>query len=124
MVAASGSVAGPVRDGRMRALATLQSSRLESFPDVPTLAEAGLHDMNIVNWFAIFVPVRTPADIRGRLESELLALQQDPSFTQKIKSLDFGPVGIGSQAFGRMLDDERKRWRDIIQAAGIKADLD
>ena len=124
MVAASGAVRSHVQSGRMKALATLQSTRLESFPDVPTLAEAGLANLNIVNWFAVFTPIKTPRDIQGRLEQELLGMQKDPGFTEKVKGLDFGPVGLGSQEFGALLEGERKRWRDIIQAAGIKAELE
>ena len=124
MVAASGAVRSNVQAGRMRALATLQSTRLNSFPDVPTLADAGLANLNIVNWFAVFSPIKTPRDIQARLEQELLAMQKDPAFTEKVISLDFGPVGIGSKEFTTLLEGERKRWRDIIQAAGIKAELE
>jgi tripartite-type tricarboxylate transporter receptor subunit TctC len=123
MIAASGAVKSHVRGGRMRPLATLQSSRLDAFPEVPTLAESGLTNMNIVNWFAIFTPMKTPQDINARLEKEVLELQKDPAFTQKIRDLDFAPLAMGSQEFARLLEEERKRWRDIIQAAGIKAEL-
>ncbi len=67
MVAASGAVRSNVQAGRMRALATLQSTRLHSFPDVPTMADAGLANLNIVNWFAVFTPIKTPRDIQARL---------------------------------------------------------
>ena len=124
MVAASGAVRAHVQAGRMKALATLQSTRLDSFPDVPTLAEAGLSNLNIINWFAVFTPMRTPREIQNRLEQDLLALQKDAGFTQKVRELDFGPVGLGSKEFASLLEGERKRWRDIIQAAGIKAELE
>lgn len=124
MVAASGAVRSHVQAGRMRALATLQATRLDSFPDVPTLAEAGLANLNIVNWFAVFTPIKTPREIQGRLEQELLGMQKDAAFTEKVKALDFGPVGLGAKEFGALLEGERKRWRDIIQAAGIKAELE
>ncbi len=124
MVAASGAVRSQVQGGRMKALATLQSTRLDSFPEVPTLGEAGLANLNIVNWFAVFTPMKTPRDIQTRLEQELLALQKDPGFVAKVKDLDFGPVGLGSKEFAVLLEGERKRWRDIIQTAGIKAELE
>ena len=124
MVAASGAVRSNVQAGRMRALATLQSTRLNSFPDVPTMADAGLANLNIVNWFAVFTPIKTPRDIQARLEQELLFMQKDPGFTEKVISLDFGPVGIGSKDFTVLLEGERKRWREIIQSAGIKAELE
>ncbi len=123
MVASSGASKAHVQAGRMRALATLQSARLESFPNIPTLAEAGLSNMNIVNWFGIFAPVKTPRDIQSRLEHELLAMQKDTAYTEKVKALDFGLVSMGTQEFLKLLEGERKSWRDIIQAAGIKADL-
>lgn len=123
MVQSSGAVKEYLRSGRLRAIATLESSRLEGFPDIPTLAEAGMANLNIVNWFGVFVPSRTPREIVERLERELLALQQEPGFVQKMKEQNYDPVAIGSREFARIIELERKRWRALIQAAGITASL-
>ncbi|MSQ51166.1 MAG: hypothetical protein EXR28_04695 [Betaproteobacteria bacterium] len=61
---------------------------------------------------------------QARLEQELLLMQKDPGFTEKVIGLDFGPVGIGSKEFTTLLEGERKRWHDIIAAASIKAELE
>jgi tripartite-type tricarboxylate transporter receptor subunit TctC len=124
MVQSSGAVKGYLRDARLRALATLESSRVEALPDVPTLAESGLANLNIVNWFGVLVPLKTPREIVDRLERELLALEKEPGFVQKMKELDYGPAVLGSREFGQIIENERRQWREVIQAADIKATLE
>ncbi len=123
MVQSSGAVKEYLRNGRLRAIATLESSRLEGLPEIPTLAESGMANLNIVNWFGVFVPSRTPREIIERLERELLALQRERGFVQKMKEQNYGPAAIGSREFARIIELERQRWRRVIQAAGITASL-
>ena len=82
---------------RLRALATLESTRLEAFPQLPTLAESGLKNLNVVNWYGVFAPARTPRDILARWEKELLALPQDATFVATAKGL---VVSIGGTRRG------------------------
>ena len=123
MVQSSGAVKAYLRDGRLRALATLESARLEALPEVPTLADSGLANLNILNWFGIFVPTKTPRDVIERLERELLVFEKDQAFVKKMKELNYDPVVRGSQELARIIDLERQQWRSVIQAAGIKAAL-
>lgn len=123
MVQSSGAVKDYLRDGRLRAIATLESSRVEALPDVPTLAESGLANLNIINWFGVFVPTKTAQEIVGRLERELLVLEKEPAFVQKMKELSYDPVVRGSQELARIIERERQQWRTVIQTAGIKAAL-
>ena len=83
-----------IRAGKLRALATLESTRLEAFPQLPTLAESGLKNLNVVNWYGVFAPARTPRDILARWEKELLALPQDPTFVARMREMSFDPIAL------------------------------
>lgn len=124
MVQSSGAVKGYVKEGRLRVLATLEASRIDTLPDAPTLAESGLSNLNIVNWFGVFVPARTPREVNDRLERELVALGKETAFVQKMKELDYDATVMGSRDFTQIIDNERKQWRAVIQSAGIKATLE
>ena len=119
LVQSAEAVKEHVKSGRLRALATLESTRLEAFPDVPTLAEAGLANLDIVNWYGLFMPAATPKDTQEFLERELLALGKDATFVRRMKEMSFDPLVIGAQEFNRMMAAERPQWTAAIKAAGI-----
>ena len=108
-----------IRSGRLRALATIESTRLEAFPDVPTLAESGLANLNIMNWYGAFVPAATPREIVEFWDRELLAVAKEPSFAKRMKEMSFDPVAFGSAEFTRMMAAERPQWTAVIKSAGI-----
>ncbi|MCC6475031.1 MAG: tripartite tricarboxylate transporter substrate binding protein [Burkholderiales bacterium] len=124
MVQSSGAVRNHLREGRLRAIATLESSRLESLPAVPTMADEGLENLGIVNWFGLFVPARTPADLIERLERETFALEKQAGFAEKMKQLDYDPVVRGGRELAGIIERERAQWRAVILSSGIKAKLE
>ena len=121
MVQSAGAVKEYLRDGRLRAVGTLESSRLETLPDIPTLADSGLANLNVINWYGVFVPQQTPREVVDTLEREMLTLPKNPDFVKKMKDLSFDPVVLGSREFTRMIHDERRQWKEVIKAAGIDA---
>lgn len=122
MVQSAGAVKEYLRDGRLRAVGTLESSRLETLPDIPTLADSGLANLNVINWYGVFVPHQAPREAVDVLEREMLALPKNPDFVRRMKDLSFDPVVLGSREFTRMIHDERRQWKEVIKAAGIKAE--
>ena len=119
LVQSAEAVKEHVKSGRLRALATIESSRLEAFPEVPTLAESGLANLNIMNWYGAFMPAATPRELVGFWEQELLAVAQDPAFARRMKEMSFDPVAFGTQEFARMMAAERPQWSAAIKSAGI-----
>jgi tripartite-type tricarboxylate transporter receptor subunit TctC len=122
MVQSAGAVKEYLRDGRLRALGTLEHSRIETLPTIPTLAEAGLANLNVINWYGVFAPAQTPRSVVDLLERELLTLPKDAGFVQKMKELSFDPMVMGSQDFTRLIGQERQQWRAVVKSAGIKID--
>ena len=115
------AVAPFLRAGKMRALATLDHSRLESLPDVPTLSQAGAKDLDFEEgWHGIYAPAKTPRDLLGVIEREVMGLVKTPEFAAKLKSMNFVPVGTGMPDIARRLETEFRVWPEVVKAANIQ----
>ena len=124
LVQSAEAVRQHVQSGRLRALATIESTRLDAFPEVPTLAESGLTNLNIMNWYGVFMPSATPRDIVEFWERELLLVAKDPAFVKRMKEMSFDPIAFGAQEFTRLMNAERPQWTAAIKAAGIATKKD
>ena len=113
------SVKEHIKSGRLKPVATLEPQRLEAFPEVPTLAEIGIGNLGIMNWYGAFFPAKTPADVVALWEKELLALTRDPTFQTRMKAMSFDPVAYPAQEFVRMMAAERTQWAGVIKSAKI-----
>lgn len=109
-----------LRAGKLRALATLESNRLDAFPNVPTLAQSGLKNLDLALWHGVLAPARTPGDVIAILERELVALVKSPEFSRKLRELDFEPMGEGSKDFARRMAVEFDLWRDVVKSIGME----
>ncbi len=109
------SVKEHIKSGRLRAIATLENTRLPAYPDLPTLTESGLPTLGIMNWYGAFLPVKTPTEIVSFWEKELLSLLKDPVFIKKMTEMSFDPVAFGSQEFKRIMAVERNQWATVIK---------
>ncbi len=115
-------VAGQIKSGQVRALAVTAGSRIAEFPDVPTMAEAGVEDMEVGLWTGIFVPARTPAAIAKKLEHEVMRAVSLPVVQQRLRELAVDPVGNTSQEFARIIEKDIARWTAVGKAANIKVE--
>lgn len=117
------SASGPfVRSGKLRALGVTSAQRVDGFPDVPTLAEQGIAQVEVAEWNGLFAPAGTPAGVLARLETEARALVNAPALSRRWAEM--GVLGVGSSTadFTRFLDQETKRWSRVIKTAGIQLD--
>ncbi|MBZ1350513.1 tripartite tricarboxylate transporter substrate binding protein [Alcaligenaceae bacterium LF4-65] len=108
-----------VKAGKIRSLAVTSSKRVPSLSDVPTVAEAGLPGYEVVGWFGLFAPAKTPAAIVERLNVEVVKILQMPDVREKIEAHGLLPGGGTSKELGVFLDTEIKKWTHLIQAANI-----
>jgi tripartite-type tricarboxylate transporter receptor subunit TctC len=104
--------------GRIRLIATTGKSRLPGLPDVPTIAEAGLADAQVLIWYGLVAPAATPREIIARLNREIVRVMQAPDVKERFIQQGIDPET--STAFGRLVADEYARWTKVIRSAGIK----
>ena len=109
-----------VKNGQVRALAVLATTRSDELPDVPTMTEAGVPDVNVSLWSGLFAPAHTPPDIVARLEGEVVKIMQMPDVKEKFKAMATPVVGGTAADFGRVIDTETKTWADVGRAANVK----
>jgi len=109
-----------VQSGRLRALAVTGTSRSPALPNVPTLAEAGIKDVQAVEWFGIFMPAKTPADLVAKLHAAVADALKSKSFQDAMakSSFDVG-VGESSAEFSRRIKADHARWAGIVKTSGF-----
>jgi tripartite-type tricarboxylate transporter receptor subunit TctC len=111
-----------VKSGKLRALAVTSGKRMAAMPDVPTLAESGFKDFEVLEWNGFFVPKGTPDEVVARLAKEVQAAVKDPATRQKLEGLGLDPVGSTPQEFGKFVQAEMARWAGLVKSNRITVD--
>nr|WP_295522304.1 tripartite tricarboxylate transporter substrate binding protein [uncultured Pseudacidovorax sp.] len=116
------AVAIQVKAGKLRPLAVGAPARLESLPNVPTLAELGFKDANLSSQFGVFAPTGLPQPLQARFNAEINTALQSPQMRSRLTTTDNVPTGGSPAAFAKEIAAEYENNGRIIRAAGIKAD--
>jgi len=111
-----------IKAGRLRALAVTSRERLPEYPDLPTVAEAGVPRFEYVSWMGVAAPAGTPAPAIARIRDALVRALATPQAREWLKSQGAVPVGDTPEEFGRFIRTEYERWGALIRAAGIRAE--
>lgn len=119
---AAPNVMAHVKAGKLRPLAVGAPERLDTLPQVPTLAELGFPASNLVSLFGFFLPANVPAAIQQRLNAEINRALQLPDIRGRLVHSDNVPTGGTAAEFAQRIRTESENNARIIQAAGIKAD--
>jgi tripartite-type tricarboxylate transporter receptor subunit TctC len=114
--------AGAVRDGRLRALGVTTKNRIAPFPDLPTIAEAGVPGYEISTWYGIWAPVRTPPATINRLQQAVAAAARNPETRARFDALGAEPVADSPEDYARFVRAEYDRWGKLVRDARIKLD--
>lgn len=114
--------AGAVRDGRLRALGVTTRNRIAPFPDLPTIAEAGVPGYEISTWYGIWAPARTPPAIIARLQQAVAAAARNPETRARFDALGAEPVADSPEDYARFVRAEYDRWGSLVRDAKIKLD--
>jgi tripartite-type tricarboxylate transporter receptor subunit TctC len=116
------SAASLIETGQLRALAVTSAERSPAFPQLPTVAEAGVSGYAAESWYGLFAPTRTPADIIDRLNKSAATAVQSDAFKKLAVNEGLVMVARPPQEFDRYVRGEEERWRKLIQDAGIKVE--
>jgi tripartite-type tricarboxylate transporter receptor subunit TctC len=113
---------GPLKGGTVRGLAVTTAKRHPSWPDLPTMAEAGVPDMEVPVWTAFFAPAKTPPTIVARLQKEVARTVQAPEVRERFAQMGIDPVGGSSEELRRQVERDIAKWTAVAKAANIKND--
>ena len=116
------SSAASARDGRLRALGVTTKSRIAPFPDLPTIAEAGVPGYEIATWYGIWAPARTAPAIIARLQQAVASAARTPETRARFDALGAEPVADSPEDYARFVRTEDDRWGKLVRDARIKLD--
>jgi tripartite-type tricarboxylate transporter receptor subunit TctC len=122
MISALQSVAPHVHAGRLRMLGVMSAERAAAFPDVPTLKEQSLPDLEVETWYALFAPAGTPAKAISRVNGDLRSIMEDAAIRDLFAKQGMNAAAGTPEQMGERLRRELARWARVVNAAGIRAD--
>ena len=111
-----------VKAGKLRPLAVSTAKRSALTPDIPTMKEAGLPDVENVAWMAVMAPASTPNDIVERLNREINAALQQPDVKERMAAAFMEPVGGTPAALQAFMRRERDVMTPVIKRSGATID--
>lgn len=111
-----------VKGGKIKALGLAGAKRSPLMPDVPTLAEQGIPNVNVGQWYALFAPSKTPAAVIQRLNKEVNLVLNDKANEKKIEDQG-AEVETGTpEQLKTLVQKELVRWKSVVNTAKITAD--
>ncbi len=122
MIDAVPSLLQHIKSGKARALAVTSARRLPSLPDVPTVAESGLPNFEMVSWYGIWAPANMPVDLATLLNKEINAAMQSPQVVQSLGAQAFIFSNTTGPQFGVYVKQESAKYKQLIDKANIKID--
>lgn len=108
-----------VKGGKVRAIAAANPYRSRTFPELPTIAEAGVPGYEVEIYGGLLAPARTPAPVVEKLQRAAIAAMKVPALQQQFTEAGLIPIGGTAAEFTRLLRKEREKWEPIIKASGI-----
>lgn len=116
------AVMAQVKAGKLNALAVATARRSAVVPDLPTLSEAGIRDVQADAWMGVIAPAKTPAAILSRLQNEVAGIMRAEDVRQKLQAQWMEPVGSTPAEFSATVQADLERWRPIIRKHNIVLD--
>lgn len=109
-----------IKNGQVKALAVLAPRRTPLWPDVPSLGDFGINDVDGNGWYGALLPAGTPPAVVAKLHSAFAAALAMPEMRERLMAMGVEPVGGSSESFRNYLLGERRKWADVINTAKIK----
>lgn len=108
-----------VRSGRLRALGVASARRSQAYPEVPTIAEAGVPGFQVMGWYGALGPARMPREVVATLSAELGKIARRSDVRSKLLAAGAEPVGSTAEEFSAFIGAEHEKWTRVIRAANI-----
>lgn len=110
---------GHIKAGKLRALAVTGDKRVPAFPEVPALAESVAPGFNAISWIGLLAPAGTPPEVVEKIAADLRAVLADESVKARFVGLGGVPRATSPQEFARLIDDDKRRYAQVIRSRKI-----
>ncbi len=121
-VADTNSAHGLIGAGKLRVLAATTAKRSALEPNIQSMVDVGVKDVDVSAWMVIAAPKATPAPIVARLEAEILKIMGTPQVQQQFTAAGIEPYPLGTEALNRMLAEENTAWKQVVEKSGMKVE--
>jgi tripartite-type tricarboxylate transporter receptor subunit TctC len=111
-----------IKDGKLRALAVTGKARSPTFPEIPTMAEAGFPEVEGRTWTAVVVPAGTPKSVIAELHRLIVNSLAQPDVKEKLAAIAYVPIGNSPEECTTFFKSEMAKWGKIIKDAGLRAE--
>ena len=108
--------------GKLRALASGGLKRSVAIPDVPTIAESGLPGFEVIGWWGMLAPSKTPRPVVNLLNREVRAALDNAEVKRSLVDQGMDPAGGTPEQFGALIRSDMDKWGDIGKRLGVKLD--
>ena len=116
------SLISQLKSGRLRPLAALHDKRFSVFPDVPTVAEAGVPGFATTVWFALFGPANMPPELVNKIHADVSKVLDLPQTKEFFEKNSFERVKDSPAEFARLVERDSLHWKTLIDQVGAKVD--
>jgi tripartite-type tricarboxylate transporter receptor subunit TctC len=110
------------KQGVVRAVAVTSRLRSAYLPDVPTVAESGVPDYVVDNWWGVVGPGKMPTELVTQLNTAIQAAMKELAATDRLTSMAIDVATGSPEEFDRLIRNEMARWTPVVKAAGIQLD--
>ena len=111
-----------VKAGKLRALGIAGPKRSAATPDIPTLSESGLPDFEVIAWWGMLAPARTPRAVVDLLNREVRAVLELAEIRRNLVEQGMDPAGGSPEQFGALIKTDMEKWGEIGNRLGVKLD--
>jgi tripartite-type tricarboxylate transporter receptor subunit TctC len=116
------AVKGALTSGDLRAVAVTSAARMRTFPEVPTIAEAGYEGFGAINWTGLVAPAQTPAAIITRLNEAVRKALLQEEMIARLGTEGSEPMGWTPEEFRSFLAAEHTKWCKVVRDAHVQLD--
>ncbi len=111
-----------LQSGKLRALGVTSSARSPAAPDVPTIAQSGLKGYEVINWYGVLVPAKTPKEIVGKLNGEVVGIMNLPAVKERLAAQGAETYTSTPEKFAEMIKSETEKWAKVVKFSGAQLD--
>lgn len=111
-----------IKAAKVKPLAITTAKRSPALPEVPTVAESGLPGYEVLTWYGLLAPAKTPKEIISRLHTEVSKILQTPDIKERLAGISSEPGGNTPEEFAKVIRQETVKWAKVVKDSGATVD--